>query len=143
MSKDIFGIDDLPHDIKRELFEGQRELHPVERSTESDAKDIAALREFLKVYSAPITFKAGDIVTPRATSHMNGIGEPFIVLEVNNDARPLFDVGDPGRASFGDRPQLRVAKVCSCQSGGAKLWWVEAHEFELWSSPETPSAPNA
>lgn len=129
------NAEDLPEDLQKGLaallgIKGHEEK-PIE-------EQIAALREFAAAYDA-VPFSKGDLVTPRVSAGLKGVGRPYIVLEVNKDAEPVFN-GNPSNGDFGLRPQMRVARLCP--DGHIHMWWGEASDYEPFVG-EQPEKPNA
>lgn len=104
-------------------------------------ESIAALKGAAKRYAAPIPFKRGDLVTPRAGSTLKNAGQPAIVLTINLE--PDFDLTPsdknvPGSHDFGARYDMRVARMCDCGHGEILPHWVESWMFEPYVAPEQP-----
>lgn len=102
-------------------------------ATTLHSAQIEGLREQLQDYlQAPSRrFRVGDIVTPKASASIKGIGCPYIVLEVNDDARPMFptaSVNDITHTKAGSRAQIRV--MTYVENDNVLTFWNEAWEFE-------------
>ncbi|MBB2959892.1 hypothetical protein [Methylobacterium sp. R2-1] len=89
------------------------------------------LREELARYQQPCPFKAGDLVTPRATAPFKGRGEPHMVVEVRADAEPDFNEAKTGN-DYGCRNDIRVMSEVG---EVLPLHWVESFYFEPYTGP--------
>lgn len=99
---------------------------------------LANLRETAQRYKEwrvqGCAFEEGDLVTPRSTSTMVHLGDPFIVLEVRRPTpEPYFGGLDDGTPRFGTRLDMRVAHVH--KDGEVIPHWVESFEFEPFAPP--------
>lgn len=137
----ILGLDDAPEELREALGKMVEGLTGNGPKRDQGAA-VISLKELYERYTAPITFSAGDFVTPRKGSHLKNEGEPFIVLEVNQFAEPDFKSVEVGDTSYGSRPQVRIATTCRCPQGGYVMWWVEAHLLEAWA-PATSETLNS
>ena len=108
----------------------------AQRASDDNAKprmskigQVARLREFAALYSAPNPFKVGDLVTPRANSPIKDAGDPHLVVEVLDTPRWVYE-GTPYSSTFGLRMTIRIAQV---GDHGAACYWGEHHNYELYT----------
>lgn len=95
---------------------------------------VSTLQEAFKRYEDGCSFKAGDLVTPRAGYNYKGVGKPHIVLEVAAAPVRVFEISSnvrTGSSNFGERLDVRVA--CHDDDGDIVAFWQESWRIEPYT----------
>ncbi len=101
-----------------------------DRVRHSSETQIERLKDFLPQYDVGV-FNVGDIVMARPGFNSRMVGVPGIVVELNEEDRPIFEgAAEAGSAHYGHKPAIRVAYITS--SDDIVLFWNERHEYHPW-----------
>lgn len=112
-----------------ELLSGEK---PRKAPPAMAAEVLVEYRDSYQRFLAGCRFSQGDLVTPLASSHIVGAGEPCVVLETRSAG--LTFTGERDAPSFGARFDMRIARFMDGDT--IVRFWVESVDFE----PYKPAA---
>lgn len=121
-------------DIPIEVLGG---LIPTSKAPKIDKPQAieAQVMELQLAYEAYVTlapFKPGQLVTPKKSSYLKGVGEPHVVLEVLPEPLRYWATDGADVSSMANGARLDIRVVAYADSGHIVPYMGESWNYEPW-----------
>lgn len=93
---------------------------------------VMELQQAYEAYVAPCPFRPGQLVTPKRSSYLKGVGEPHVILEVLPEPVRYWAREGTDVSSMANGSKLDIRVVAYSDSGHMVPYMGESWNYEPW-----------